>query len=69
MLLHKLDMQQLMHNQNTSLAQNTQHDTCMAFELAGCCHRTTQWPSLLSLPMLAEARDDPSIVPPYNQNK
>jgi hypothetical protein len=33
------------------------------------CHRTTQWPSLLSLSMLVEARDDPSIVPPYNQNK
>jgi len=33
------------------------------------CHHTTQWPSLLSLSMLAEARDDPSIVSPYNQNK
>jgi hypothetical protein len=33
------------------------------------CHRTTQCPSLLSLSMLAEARDDLSIVPPYNQNK
>jgi len=34
-----LNMQQLMHNQNTSLTQNTQHDTCMAFELDGCCHQ------------------------------
>jgi hypothetical protein len=33
------------------------------------CHCTTQWPSLLSLSILAEARDDPSIVPLYSQNK